>query len=177
MGFTPLGGIMMGTRCGDIDPAIVLYMMNKTGMSTSEMDTQLNKKSGMLGISCLSSDARDIDNAAKADNEKAILTQNIYVNRITNFIGGYYMQLGRVDAIVFTAGLGENDAKIRQMICSNLTNGLGITLDNEKNNMTRSKEAMISNETSKVQVWVIPTNEELVIARDTYRLLGLENVD
>lgn len=176
MGFTPLGGIMMGTRCGDIDPAIVLYMLNKTGMTTAEMDNKLNKESGMLGISCLSSDARDIDNAAKAGNQKAILTQDIYVNRIINMIGGYYMQLGRVDAIVFTAGLGENDAKIRQMICVDLANGMGIEIDNDKNNTTKSKEAMISTDSSKVAVWVVPTNEELVIARDTYRLLGLGNV-
>ncbi|MEA5026468.1 MAG: acetate kinase [Erysipelotrichaceae bacterium] len=175
MGFTPLAGIMMGTRCGDIDPAIVLYMMNKTGMNTADMDTALNKKSGMLGITGLSSDARDVDKAAKEGNERAILAQRIYANRTVNVIGGYFMQMGRADAIVFTAGLGENDAFIRKIICDGLKEGMGIDLNYVKNETVHSKEELISNATSKVQVWVIPTNEELVIARDTYHLLGLGN--
>ena len=175
MGFTPLAGIMMGTRCGDIDPAIVLYMMNKTGMSTAEMDTTLNKKSGMLGVSGISSDARDVDAAAKEGNERAILTQKIYVNRIVNVVGGYYMQMGGCDAIVFTAGLGENDSNIRQMVCDGLASGMKLVIDPIKNAATRSKEVMFSLPDSKVQAWIIPTNEELVIARDTYRLLGLAN--
>ena len=175
MGFTPLAGIMMGTRCGDIDPAIVLYMMNKTGMSTAEMDTTLNKKSGMLGVSGISSDARDVDAAAKEGNERAILTQKIYVNRIVNVVGGYYMQMGGCDAIVFTAGLGENDSNIRQMVCDGLASGMKLVIDPIKNAATRSKEVMFSLPDSKVQAWIIPTNEELVIARDTYHLLGLAN--
>ncbi len=175
MGFTPLGGIMMGTRCGDIDPAIVLYMMNKTGMSTAEMDTTLNKKSGMLGVSGISSDARDVDTAAKEGNERAILTQKIYVNRIVNVVGGYYMQMGGCDAIVFTAGLGENDANIRQLICEGLASGMKLAIDSVKNAATRSQEVMFSLPESQVQAWIIPTNEELVIARDTYHLLGLAN--
>lgn len=175
MGFTPLAGIMMGTRCGDIDPAIVLYMMNKTGMSTAEMDTTLNKKSGMLGISGVSSDARDVEIAAANGNQRAILTQNIYVNRIVNVVGGYFMQMGGCDAIIFTAGLGENDAKIRQMVCTGIAKGMSLTIDEELNAKVRSKEIMISTEDSKVQTWIIPTNEELVIARDTYHLLGLAN--
>ncbi|MEA5018151.1 MAG: acetate kinase [Erysipelotrichaceae bacterium] len=175
MGFTPLAGIMMGTRCGDIDPAIVLYMMNKTGMSTAEMDTTLNKKSGMLGISGVSSDARDVEIAAANGNQRAILTQNIYVNRIVNVVGGYFMQMGGCDAIIFTAGLGENDAKIRQMVCTGIAKGMSLTIDEELNAKVRSKEIMISTEDSKVQAWIIPTNEELVIARDTYHLLGLAN--
>ncbi|MPM85084.1 Acetate kinase [bioreactor metagenome] len=165
----------MGTRCGDIDPAIVLYMMNKTGMNTADMDTALNKKSGMLGITGLSSDARDVDKAAKEGNERAILAQRIYANRTVNVIGGYFMQMGRADAIVFTAGLGENDAFIRKIICDGLKEGMGIDLNYVKNETVHSKEELISNATSKVQVWVIPTNEELVIARDTYHLLGLGN--
>ena len=175
MGFTPLAGIMMGTRCGDIDPAIVLYMMNKTGMSTAEMDTTLNKKSGMLGVSGISSDARDVEAAAKEGNERAILTQKIYVNRIVNVVGGYNMQMGGCDAIVFTAGLGENDSNIRQMVCDGLASGMKLVIDPIKNAATRSKEVMFSLPESKVQAWIIPTNEELVIARDTYHLLGLAN--
>ncbi len=175
MGFTPLAGIMMGTRCGDIDPAIVLYMMNKTGMSTAEMDTTLNKKSGMLGISGVSSDARDVEIAAANGNQRAILTQNIYVNRIVNVVGGYFMQMGGCDAIVFTAGLGENDAKIRQMVCTGVAKGMNLKINEELNAKVRSKEIMITTEDSKVQAWIIPTNEELVIARDTYHLLGLAN--
>ncbi len=175
MGFTPLAGIMMGTRCGDIDPAILLYMMNKTGMSTAEMDTTLNKQSGMLGVSGISSDARDVDAAAKEGNERAILTQKIYVNRIVNVVGGYYMQMGGCDAIVFTAGLGENDSNIRQMVCEGLASGMKLAIDSVKNAATRSQEVMFSLPESKVQAWIIPTNEELVIARDTYHLLGLAN--
>lgn len=175
MGFTPLAGIMMGTRCGDIDPAILLYMMNKTGMSTAEMDTTLNKQSGMLGVSGISSDARDVDAAAKEGNERAILTQKIYVNRIVNVVGGYYMQMGGCDAIVFTAGLGENDSNIRQMVCEGLASGMKLAIDSVKNAATRSQEVMFSLPESKVQAWIIPTNEELVIARDIYHLLGLAN--
>lgn len=171
MGLTPLGGIMMGTRCGDIDPAIVPFVMKKTGMTPDEMDTALNKKSGMLGISEISSDARDIEDAVKAGDERAILTQKLYVNRVINVIGGYVMQLGGVDAIAFTAGLGENDFNLRAMICDALSAALGIEICDEANK-NRGKEIKISTESSKVEVYVVPTNEELVIARDTYRLLG-----
>ena len=173
MGFTPLGGIMMGTRCGDIDPAIVPYMMKKTGMTPEEMDTALNKKSGMLGVSGVSSDARDVEDAVKAGNERAILTQAIYVNRVVNVVGGYYMQMGGCDAIAFTAGLGENDANLRHMICEALEKGLGLKMNYEVNDSTRGKEAKISAEGSKVEAWIVPTNEELMIARDVVRLLGL----
>ena len=172
MGLTPLGGIMMGTRCGDIDPAIVPFVMKKTGMTPDEMDTALNKKSGMLGISGISSDARDIENAVAEGDERAILTQKLYVTRAVNVIGGYYMQMGGCDAIAFTAGLGENDTNLRGMICQALEEGMGIQLDYELNSKTRGKEVCVSTPDSKVAVWVVPTNEELVIARDTYRLLG-----
>ncbi len=173
MGFTPLGGIMMGSRCGDIDPAIVPYMEKKTGMTPEEMDTALNKKSGMLGISGVSSDARDVEDGVKAGNERCILTQAMYVNRVINVIGGYYMQMGHVDAIAFTAGLGENDVHLRHMICEALTEGLGLKMNYEVNDSTRGKEVKISTDDSKVSVWVVPTNEELMIARDTVRILGL----
>lgn len=172
MGLTPLGGIMMGTRCGDIDPAVVVYMTKQTGMSADEMDTALNKKSGMLGISGISSDARDIEEAYEKGDERAILTLQVYVNRVINMIGGYAMQLGHVDAISFTAGLGENDANLRSMILNALKEGLGIAFDEEYNSTIHGKEAKISTADSKVEVFVVPTNEELVIARDTYRILG-----
>lgn len=173
MGFTPLGGVMMGTRCGDIDPAIVTYMQQKGNITAAEMNEILNKKSGMLGISGISSDARDIEDAVAKGNERAKLTHDVYVNRVVNVVGGYYMQMGSVDAITFTAGLGENDTLIRELICKGLEKGLGLSMDYELNSKTRGKEIKISKDDSKVAVFVVPTNEELVIARDTVRILGL----
>lgn len=172
MGFTPLAGIMMGTRCGDIDPAIVCYMMKKTGMSAEEMDNVLNKESGMLGISEISSDARDIEQACEEGKEGAIIATDLYVNRIINTIGGYFVQLGGVDAIVFAGGIGENDHKIRRLVCEKLESALGVKINKELNAKTRGTEQLLSTEESKVSVWLVPTNEELVIARDTQRLLG-----
>ena len=172
MGLSPLGGIMMGTRCGDIDPTVVYYMEEKLGCSPEEMDTYLNKKSGMLGVSGISSDARDIQVAVDAGNPRAITTYNLYVNRAVNLIGGYYMQLGHVDAMSFTAGLGEHAVEIREGILKGLEEGMGVKIDYELNSKTHS-EAKISLPDSKVEVFVVPTNEELVIARDTVRLLGL----
>lgn len=162
----------MGTRCGDIDPAVVVYMTRQTGMSADEMDTALNKKSGMLGISGISSDARDIEKAYHEGNERAILTLQVYVNRVINMIGGYIMQLGHVDAISFTAGLGENDSHLRGLILNAMKENLGLSINEELNSQIHGKEAKISNPDSKVAVFVVPTNEELVIARDTYRILG-----
>ena len=172
MGFTPLAGIMMGTRCGDIDPAIVPFLMRKTGMTPDEMDTMMNKKSGMLGVSGISSDARDIENGCKEGNERAILTQNLYVNRVINTVGGYYAQLGGLDAIVFTGGIGENDVVMREKICTKLEGALGVKVNKELNSVSRGEELLLSAPDSKVQVWLIPTNEELMIARDAYRLSG-----
>ncbi len=172
MGLSPLGGIMMGTRCGDIDPTVVYYMMNQLKCTPDEMDTYLNKKSGMLGVSGISSDARDIEDAAQAGNPRAILTQKLYVNRCVNIIGGYFMQLGRVDGIAFTAGVGENDTKLRELILKGLEEGMGLSIDYEFNSEIRGKEVKLSKDDSKVEVFVIPTLEELVIARDTYRLLN-----
>lgn len=172
MGLSPLGGIMMGTRCGDIDPTVVYYMEEKLGCTPEEMDTYLNKKSGMLGVSGISSDARDIQAAVDAGNPRAITTYNLYVNRAVNLIGGYYMQLGHVDAMSFTAGLGEHAVEIREGILKGLEEGMGVKIDYELNSKTHS-EAKISLSDSKVEVFVVPTNEELVIARDTVRLLGL----
>lgn len=127
----------------------------------------------MLGISGVSSDARDVDKAFSEGNERAILTRKMYAERVALFIGSYFVQLGHIDGIVFTAGLGENDASVRSEICALLTEALGVKLDEEVNRKIHGKEALISTADSKIPVWVIPTNEELVIARDTCRLLGL----
>ncbi len=174
MGLTPLGGIMMGTRSGDIDPTVVFYMMKKLECTPDEMDTFLNKRSGMLGVSGISSDARDIQSALEKGDPRAKLTVDLYTNRVVNVIGGYYMQLGHVDAMVFTAGLGENDGHMRERILKALTPGMGLSIDYDLNKTIRGKECLISKPDSKIAVWVIPTNEELVIARDTVRLLGIE---
>ena len=173
MGLTPLGGIMMGTRSGDIDPTVVFYMMKKLECTPDEMDTFLNKRSGMLGVSGISSDARDIQAAVEENNERALLTVDLYTNRVVNVVGGYYMQLGHVDAMVFTAGLGENDADTRERILKHLEEGMGLSIDYELNKTIHGKECLISKPDSKIAVYIIPTNEELVIARDTVRLLGV----
>ena len=173
MGLTPLGGIMMGTRCGDIDPTVVFYMMKKLECTPDEMDTFLNKRSGMLGVSGISSDARDIQAAVEKGEERAILTTELYTNRVVNVVGGYYAELGHVDAMVFTAGLGENDSFCRERILKGLEEAMGLSIDYELNAQIHGKECLISKPDSKIKVYIIPTNEELVIARDTVRLLGL----
>ena len=173
MGLTPLGGIMMGTRCGDIDPTVVFYMMKKLECTPDEMDTFLNKRSGMLGVSGISSDARDIQAAVDKGDERAILTTELYTNRVVNQVGGYHAELGHVDAMVFTAGLGENDTFCRERILKGLEEAMGLSIDYDLNATIHGKECLISKPDSKVAVYVIPTNEELVIARDTVRLLGL----
>jgi len=172
MGFTPLAGIMMGTRSGDIDPAIITFLMKKLGKTAEQVIDILNKKSGMLGVSQLSSDARDIEKAVEEGNEQAILTRKIYANRIAQTIGSYYMQMGSVDAIVFTGGLGENDFGVRADITQRVEKALGIQFDYALNAKSRGKDVKLSLEGSKVDVWMISTNEELVIAQDTSRLLG-----
>lgn len=169
MGFTPLTGLMMGTRAGDIDASIVTFLMEKLEISAQEVIDIFNKKSGMLGVSGLSSDARDIDDAYKKGNERAILTRNMYAQRVAGFIGSYFIQLGHVDAIVFTAGLGENDAAIRADIMDELAEALKIKYLDEVNNV-RGEEVKLSTDDTEIQVWLVPTNEELVIARDTYNL-------
>jgi acetate kinase len=170
MGFTPLAGIAMGTRCGDIDPAIVPFLTKEAEMSASEVDNLMNKKSGVLGISGLSSDFRDIENAAKEGNKRAQLALDVFDYKVKTAIGSYVAALNGVDAIVFTAGLGENSASNRESICSGLTY-LGIKIDAEKNSM-RGKAMEISTPDSKVKVFVIPTDEELMIARDTKEIVG-----
>ncbi|MEG0315082.1 MAG: acetate kinase [Erysipelotrichaceae bacterium] len=175
MGFTPLGGIMMGTRCGDIDPAIIPYLMKKTGMTPSDVDYALNKKSGMLGISGVSSDGRDIEDGCSANDPKCLLTHEIYINRLTNTIGGYIVQMGSVDAILFTGGIGENDCNLRGKVCCKMEEALGVHIDYKLNSDARGYELRLSTPESKIDVWMLPTNEELVISRDAYRLLRFDN--
>jgi acetate kinase len=170
MGFTPLAGIMMGTRCGDIDPSILVYLAEKENLSLHQVTDICNKKSGLLGVSGISSDMRDIEDAIHAGNARARLAVDMYVQRVCSTIAAYTVQLGGVDAILFTAGIGENSIYIRQLIIESLEDALPVELDRTANHVKR-KEVKISTSSSKIQVWVVPTNEELVIARDTYRLM------
>ena len=170
MGFTPLAGVMMGTRCGDIDPAIVTFLQKKENLSASEVEDILNKHSGMLGVSGVSSDGRDVEDAAKAGNERAILTESIFANRVASYIGSYYVQLGGLDAIVFTGGIGENDGNMRKRIIERVK-VLGVKVEDENNIGIRGVEKRLSSDDSKVAVWLIPTNEELMIARDAYQFV------
>ncbi|GAB6109266.1 acetate kinase [Fusibacter bizertensis] len=169
MGFTPLEGLVMGTRCGDIDPQIVTYIMGKEDKTLDQMNDIMNKKSGVLGISGVSSDFRDIEDAAKAGNERAVLALDIYHSNVRKYIAAYAAVLGGVDAIVFTAGLGENGIDSREEICKNLE-FMGAVLDPAKNKI-RGKEAFVNTDDSKVKIMVVPTNEELTIARDTLELV------
>ena len=170
MGLTPLGGFMMGTRSGSLDPSVVLDIMEKENLTPAEMNNILNKKSGLLGVSGLSNDNRDIVAAMEEGHERATLALEIQNYSMTKFIGAYAAGMGGVDAIVFTGGIGENEAIVREYICKKLE-FLGFELD-EKNNDTRSLEIEISKPGAKVRVFVIPTNEELVIARDTKALIS-----
>ena len=169
MGFTPLEGLVMGTRSGDIDPAIVTFIREKEGLEPGVANEILNKKSGVLGISGVSSDFRDIEAAAEEGNERAMLALKVFAHKVRFYIGAYIAEMNGVDAIVFTAGVGENDISMRDIICNDLGN-LGIKLDVVKNKV-RGKEMIISREDSKVKVLLIPTNEELMIARDTFNIV------
>lgn len=175
MGFTPNAGIMMGTRSGDIDYSVIPYVMKEANMSLTEVDNALNKQSGLLGISGIGSDHRDVEAAMEEGNELAILSNEMYVNRIVNYIALYYVELnGNVDALVFTAGLGENAIGFRKDVITKLES-LGIKLNEEVNNSIAGfkdiHEGIISTDDSKVPVYVVPTNEELMIATDTYELI------
>ncbi|WP_296329049.1 acetate/propionate family kinase [uncultured Acidaminococcus sp.] len=170
MGFTPLDGVLMGTRCGSIDPAIVPILMQKKGLDNAAMDKYMNKECGVLGISGISSDFRDLEDAANKGDEKAQLALDMFCYQVKRYIGAYAAAMGGVDAIVFTAGVGENDIGTRAKVCKGLE-FLGVELDAERNNV-RGKVTEISKADSKVKVFLIPTNEELVIARDTNRLCG-----
>ncbi|MCI8854819.1 MAG: acetate kinase [Lachnospiraceae bacterium] len=169
MGLTPLEGLAMGTRSGDVDPAVVQFICNKEGKDVNEVLNILNKKSGVLGISGVSSDFRDLGKAAEEGNERAKTALDVFVYRVVKYIGAYVAAMNGVDAIAFTAGVGENDAKTRKEICSYL-GYLGVEIDEEANNC-RGKKQMISTRDSKVKVMVYPTNEELAIARETLRLV------
>lgn len=171
MGLTPLAGLMMGSRSGDIDASAVTYIMDKLGMKPQETADYLNKQSGVLGITGISSDMRDVENAANEGNERAILALKMYSYRIKKYIGAYAAAMGGVDAVVFTAGVGENQTGMRFDACENL-DFLGIKIDKEKNDKIRGKEAVISTPNSRVKVVVVPTDEEIVIARDTKELVS-----
>ena len=175
MGFTPNAGIMMGTRSGDIDYSLIPYVMKESGMNLTEVDNMLNKQSGLLGVSGVSSDSRDIEEAIKEGNEGAILANEMYVNKIAKYVAEYYVELGgKVDALVLTAGLGENAIEFRENLLTRLE-CLGIKLDKEVNNTIAGfksvQTGIISTDDSSVPVYVVPTNEELMIATDTYELI------
>ena len=169
MGLTPLEGVLMGTRSGDLDPAVVECIANNEHLTPTETLNLLNKKSGLMGLSGVSSDMRDVYNAADEGNERAKMTLDIWAYRVKKYIGAYAAAMGGLDAVIFTAGIGENDKRSRASVCEGLE-FLGVKLDPEKNNI-RGVEAEISAADSKVKVWVIPTNEELAIARDTLELV------
>ncbi|MEG1930574.1 MAG: acetate kinase [Anaerovorax sp.] len=168
MGFTPLEGLVMGTRSGDLDPAIVSFIRRKENLKAGDATEILNKKSGVLGISGVSSDFRDLEEAVAEGNERAALALKVFAHKVRFYIGAYIAEMNGLDALVFTAGVGENDIAMRDVICNDLGN-LGIKLDLVKNKV-RGKETVISRDDSKVTVMLIPTNEELMIARDTYAL-------
>jgi len=166
MGFTPLAGVIMGTRSGVIDPAIIKFLMQKENMTVDEVDTMLNKKSGVLGVSGVSSDFRDLYSAAKDGNDRAVLALEMFVASVKRYIGSYAMIMGGVDAVVFTAGIGENTPDIREAITRD-SEFLGIAIDKDKNAAARGIEMDISAAGARVATLVIPTNEELMIAKDT----------
>jgi len=170
MGFTPVDGLIMGTRTGEIDPGVLLYLAEKEGLSVSGVNNMINKKSGVAGISQLSSDMRDLEAAAGEGNPKAILALNMYAYKIKKFIGAYIAALNGLDLLVFTAGVGENDVNSRKMICSGMEY-LGIEIDDEQNRIAKAKDLMISKPSSKVKVMVITTDEEFVIASDTQEII------
>ena len=171
MGFTPLDGLIMGTRCGSIDASAATYVMKKRNLSPSEMSDYMNKKSGLLGISGISSDNRDVSAAAAEGNKRALLATDMLKYQAKKYVGAFAAVMNGVDVILFTGGIGENDAATREGVCKDMEY-LGVKLDVETNNSVRGKLAKISTADSKVEVWVVPTNEELLIARDTLAAIG-----
>ncbi|MBQ1418793.1 MAG: acetate kinase [Firmicutes bacterium] len=169
MGFTPVAGLVMGTRCGDIDPAILGYVAAKEGKDLAAMDKVINKESGVYGLWGGGGGGRDVENAANEGNEQAATALKVYAHRVKSYIGAYMAEMNGCDAIVFTAGLGENGITMRKAICENMEN-LGIELCDERNNV-RGKDTVISKDSSKVKILLIPTNEELMIAKDTYEIV------
>ena len=174
MGMTPVEGLIMGTRSGDVDPGVISYIMEKENMGTKGISTLLNKFSGMLGISGVSSDMREIEEAIEGGNKRAIMAMKTYSYRIKKYVGSYAAALGGVDILVFTGGVGENQASARQAVCENMEY-MGIELDEELNDSVCAKEVVISKPSSKVKVLIIPTDEELTIARDTVEILNQVN--
>ena len=172
MGLTPLAGVMMSTRCGDIDASVIDYLDENLHMSIKDITNMLNKKSGLLGVSGVSGDMRDVKAAADESNERAKLAIDIFIRRVADYIGKYFVQLGKVDAISFTAGIGENAPWVRKLILEAVGQALGIVIDDDANENGKG-ERLISAPESKVKVYVIPTNEELVIARDAKKILNL----
>lgn len=170
MGLTPVEGLIMGTRCGDIDPSIVTFLMQKESIDSATANTILNKHSGMLGISGVSSDMREVESAAKQNNERAILSLEMYYYRIRKYIGSYIAAMGGLDILVFTGGVGENSDHTRKEICNGL-GFMGIEVDDKANDGLRGKEKLISKSDNKIKVLVVPTNEELVIAQDTEEIV------
>ena len=166
MGFTPVDGLIMGTRTGEIDPGVLLYLAEKEGLSLSGINNMINKKSGVAGISQLSSDMRDLETASKEGNEKAILALNMYSYKVKKFIGAYIAAMNGLDLLVFTGGVGENDFNMRKMICTGM-DYLGIKMDESLNDGVKGKDKVLSNPESKVKIMVITTDEEFVIASDT----------
>lgn len=173
MGFTPLSGVMMGTRTGDVDPAVFPYLLEQTNKTPAELVDVYNKESGMLGISEMSSDAREIEEATDQGVPRAVLTSDMYAYRIANFIGSYFVHLGHVDAIAFTAGIGEYDRGVRKRVIENISKAMEIDFDYELNHNVRGIEVELTKPNSKTKVFIVPTDEELVIAQDTQRILGL----
>ena len=168
MGLTPNAGLIMGSRCGDIDATILTYLMDKENISAKEMDRILNKESGLLGISGVSSDSRDIEDGINVGNERCLLAQKMYVKRIVDYIAKYFVELGGCDGIIFTAGVGENSKATRREVMDSLA-ALGVKVD-EKANDCRGEERLITTEDSAIPCYIIPTDEEVMIARDTYEL-------
>ena len=170
MGFSPLDGLVMGTRCGQVDASAITFIGDKEGMTFAQLDTMMNKKSGVMGLTGISSDMRDIDKAYNEGNPRAILARDMYYNRIKKFIGEYAAEMGGVDLIVFTGGVGENSCEMRETVCSGLE-FMGVRFDKSANAGARGVDKILSAPDSKVKVAVVATNEELVIATDTYNLV------
>ena len=173
MGLTPLGGLMMGTRTGDIDPSVLHFAALRDNKTHEQMYEIFNKKSGLLGVSGISNDSREIEDAMAKGDERATLASQLFVRRIADYIGQYFVRLGGADLIIFSAGVGENAGHVRQLILDEIKDALQISYDVEFNLPLRGKLAVISTPDSKVKVAVIPTDEEVMIARDTYRILGI----
>ena len=174
MGFTPLGGIAMGTRCGDLDPSILTYVMNKENLTPDQMNRVCNYNSGLLGLSGRSSDMRDIDKGEAEGDPRSFIARKVYCTRVAQYIGSYYVELGGCDAIVFTAGVGENSISTRRVLIPMLKEALGVEYDPtelNKEEICGGKGFKISAPNSKIDIFVIPTNEELMMCRDTYEIV------